>query len=200
MWNESSQQQFLQYSHSVQTFLEHNTVSHLPESRNGQTKILMLKSVTLSPLIYSLPLFWLADSVPLQRMNLLVSEGENGNKQKLQSISDQKYHIYRDIKPQCPILCPTAYHPKHPPLLSSICHVCQASRPVLVPIKAELGACAEGKEARITPPKQPAHHSGCTHAHHTLPLHTAQDCTAAISVASPPECEQCLRVLGIAWN
>lgn len=99
MWNESSQQQFLQYSHSVQTFLVHNTVSHLPESRNGQTKILMLKSVTLSPLIYSLPLFWLAASVPLQRMNLLVSEGENGNKQKLQSISDQKYHIYRDIKP-----------------------------------------------------------------------------------------------------
>lgn len=52
----------------------------------------------------------------------------------------------------------------------------------------------------MTPPKQPANHTGCTHAHHSLPLHTGQDCTAAISLVSPPECEQCLRVLLMVWN
>lgn len=197
MWNESRQQQFLEY---LLTFLLHNTVSHMPESRSGHTKVnscINLSYWALECILYQLklPLFWLAALGPLQR-NLLLSERMLANKRYnpyliKNILSTGRWKLYA---PSSPLL----YHqPKHPPLHSAICHAHHASRQGPGPQWSRTGCCTEGIEARITPPNQPA--PPCLAAPmHTVVFPCRQHRTAQLQ--SPAGCEQCLRVIVILWN
>lgn len=132
--------------------------------------------------------FW-----PTTKERIYCYQREGCWQKKVQSTSDQKSPTYRENESS------TLHHllhvitsPNTTAFLSAICHACHASRQGPDPKRSRTGCCAEGRELRVTPPKQPAPPSWL----HPCTPQLAQGCISHV----PPDCEQCLRAVGIVWN
>lgn len=139
----------------------YKTWSHLPKSRNGHTNVdsyINLSYWALECIHYQLKLTlsWLAAFGPLERKESIAI--------RERMLANKRYNPYliKNIIPtgRWKLYVPSSpslhHQPKHPPRLPAICQACHASRQGPGPQWSRTGCCAEGREARITPPKQPA--------------------------------------------
>ena len=122
---------------------------------------------------------------------------ENASEQKVQSISDKKYSIYRKMKALCPIFSPTvspAQTSTSPPsyLPRTPCFKTRSWSPA----KQNWVLYRRNRSENNT--SQPTCTTMLAAPMHTVVFPCRQHRTAQLQ--SPADCEQCLRVIVILWN